>query len=64
MVEIEEGSVVAGHEEVVTMLAVDCRQMGQEVEGVRFHPTDLAWEERKGVHADPHTLSPQERPRL
>jgi hypothetical protein len=34
------------------MLTVNRRQVGKEVRGVRFHPPDLAGEERQRVHAD------------
>ncbi len=40
------------------MLTVNRRQVGQEVDGVRFHPADLAGEERQGVHADTHGVIP------
>ena len=54
-------SVVASHKEVVRVLAIDCRQVSQEVRGVQVHPTDLAGEERQGIYADAHYLFPRER---
>jgi hypothetical protein len=55
---IQETTVIAGHKEVVGVLAIDCRQVGQEIDGVRFHPADLAGEERQGVYADTHGVIP------
>ena len=57
---IEEIPVVAGHKQVVTMLAVQCRQVGQEIQRVGLRPANLAGEEREGVHTDPHSSSPWE----
>lgn len=43
------------------MLTIDRRQVGQEVDSVRFHPADLVREERQGVYANAQGMSPRER---
>jgi hypothetical protein len=54
----EELPIVSGHKEVVGMLAIDCRQVGEEVGGIRFHPPDLAGEERQSIYANAQGSSP------
>ena len=54
MLEVKEVLIVPGDEEVVVVLVIDRRQVGEEIPRVGLHPADLAGEKGKKVHTDAH----------